>query len=177
MRHPRGPTKKLAPMITPDTSCPHVLTEDEGMQLEIDCALCAGANDLSNNKCLAGVINVMSDGAEPETIVLKLFIHKRYRGNQVRDAARAATELSTLDRAIDSIEEPSDKQCRTCAASMTQICKAMRLKLLENPIQYVRSSRQIVERIQGLINVKCSRSRACVTKALSVSTVLTVDDP
>jgi len=146
------------------------------MQLEIDCTSCAGAHDLDNNKCLTGVINVMSDGTEPETIVLKRFIHKRYRGDQVRHAAYAAVELSTLNRAIDSIEELSDKQCRTCPASMMQICGALKRRLLENPIQYLKSNRQIVMSIRERTNDKCSRTRACISKGLSVSTVLVDDD-
>jgi hypothetical protein len=119
----------------------------------------------------------MCEGAAPETIVLKRFIHKRYRGELVSHAAKAAAELSTLNRAIDSAEEPSDKRCRTCPASMPQICGTLKRKLLENPTLYLKSSRQIAAGVKERVNDRCSRSRACISRSLSVSTVLADDCP
>lgn len=167
-----GPTKKLAPTIAPDARCPHTFSEDNGIQLEIDCSQCAGAHDLRNSKCLTGVVNVMSLGAEPEVIILKRFIHKRYRGEFVRQVVSAATELAALNRALASSEPPSDKHCRTCTVSMEHVIAAMRRKLIENPAIYVSSAESAFSDIETkALSHACAKARACIDKGLSFSTL------
>lgn len=170
MKQRKGPTKRLAPAIAPNACCSHSFSDDEGLQLEIDCSECAGAHDLKNNKCLTGIVNVMSVGAEPEAIILKRFIHKRYRGDLVRRAALAAVELAALNRALIAVEPPSDKRCRTCQASAEQVVTAMKRRLLENPVEYVSSNEKIVEDIESVaLFHACENARACVDRGISVS--------
>ena len=170
MKQHKGPTKRLAPITAPNACCPHSFSDDEGLQLEIDCSDCAGAHDLKNNKCLTGIVNVMSAGAEPDAIILKRFIHKRYRGDLVRRLASAAAELAALNRALVAVEPPSDKRCRTCPASAEQVVTAMKRKLLENPVEYVSSMVTAVRDIESIaVSHACDRARACVDRGLSVS--------
>lgn len=169
MKRSIGPTKKLAPSLSPNASCPHTYSDDEGIQLEIDCLECAGAHDLKNSKCLTGVLNVVSSGAEPEAIILKRFIHKRYRGEVVRRIASAASELAALNRAMVSAEPPSDKRCRTCAASSERVVSAMKLRLLENPLESAASRLAMLEDIErAALALPCESARACVEKGLRI---------
>jgi hypothetical protein len=170
MKHVTGPTKKLAPTIGPDTSCPHSYSDDEGVQLEIECSECAGAHDLENNKCLTGILNVMIAGAEPDAIILKRFIHKRYRGEVVRRTAFAASELAALNRTLVAVEPSSDKRCRTCTASTERIVLAMKQRLLENPFEYAASRTAIVKDIElGAFAHACENARTCVDKGLRMT--------
>jgi len=168
MRKRKGPTKKLAPTMAPDASCPHSFTDDEGVQLEIDCSECAGAHDLQNSKCLIGIVNVMSIGAEPEAIILKRFTHKRYRGETIKQAASAAAELAALNRALVAMENPSDKRCRTCAASTEHVIATMRKKLMENPAEYVSSRDEVATEVDVIADsCACASAHACANKGLS----------
>lgn len=162
-----GPTKKLAPMIGPDAGCPHEYSEDEGLQLEIDCSECKGAHDLGNSKCLSAVLNVLAVGAQPEVIVLRRFMHKRYRGEAVRIASAAASDLATLKRAIASTPRPSDRRCRTCPASKERLLIAIKQSLLNDPTRYVTSSRVVAEELrQGIACVGCAKAQACLEDAV-----------
>jgi hypothetical protein len=154
-------------------TCPHIYTEEEALQLEIDCSSCAGANDLLNNRCLAGVMQIIAARAAPEAIILKRFIHKRYRGETVRLAALAARELATLNRAIASSEPPSDRKCRTCPSSKGLAMVAMRRRLVSNPIKYMPGEGDnLSEYSGGLIVEGCPKSRKCVDEAIAVSVIL-----
>ncbi len=164
----RGPTKKLAPTISPDSGCPHDYSEFEGLQLEIDCSKCNGAHDLDNKKCLSAVMNVLANGAQPDTIILKRFIHKRYRGQAVELASKAAGTLAALNRAIASAQRPSDKRCRTCPASMDQVLVAMRHALLDDPVGYVQSPARVLRGLRiCLPRIECERAVSCFDSALS----------
>jgi len=172
MEHKNGPTKKLAPAIASDARCPHIFSEDCGIQLEINCLECAGAHDLENRKCLTGIVNVVSLGAEPEVIILKRFIHKRYRGASVKRIASAAAELSALNRALDSVEAPSDKQCQTCPASTQKIIAALKRSLMEDPAGFVSSPAEAFKEIEShAFSRACEKARACVNTGLSYSTL------
>jgi hypothetical protein len=167
---PRGPSKKLAPTIGPDSGCPHSYSEDEGLQLEIDCSQCKGAHDLSNKKCLSAVLNVLSGGAQPEAIILKRFMHKRYRGDAVDDASAAASALASLNRAITSAPRPSDRTCRTCAASMDQLLNTIKRLLLEDPLLFVSDSSGLVARLrEGVSHISCTDLGACLEAALKAA--------
>ena len=170
MRRRGGPTKRLAPTISPDTHCPHVFTEDEGIQLEIECTDCGGAHDLSNSRCLLGVMNVVCGGAVPETVILKRYTHKRYRRDAVRLVSVAALELSSLNRALATPDQSSDKECRTCVASRQQIVSDMKRRLLENPETYVLGGAILADNIRRAhATPACARAGACIDSGLSAS--------
>src|SRR4030065_369296 len=116
MRHQQGPTKRMAPSASPETCCSHEYLEDDDLVLSIDCNACAGAHDLSNQRCYAGVLNILASGAQPDSIVLRRYIDKRYRGEAVKAAALAASERASPRRGIAALEPPSDRRCRTCPA-------------------------------------------------------------
>jgi len=159
--------------MSPETSCPHTFSEDDGLQLEVDCSECSGAHDLKNSKCLIGIVNVISLGAEPEAIILKRFIHKRYRGAPVGRAVSAATELAALNRGLASLDQPSDKRCRTCSARAEQVVMTLRRKLIENPGDYGDRVESVVSEFEQNIALHaCERARACVGKGVSFSTML-----
>lgn len=169
----RGPSKKLAPTIGPDSGCPHCYTEDEGLQLEIDCSQCNGAHDLSNNKCLSAVLNVLAGGAQPEAIILKRFMHKRYRGEAVDVASAASSALASLNRAIISAPRPSDRRCRTCAASKDQLLTTIKRLLLDDPLEYVSDSSGLVARLRdGISHVSCGDADSCLEAALKAAETL-----
>ncbi len=167
-----GPSKRLAPSIKPESICPHKYTEDEGLQLEIDCVDCAGAHDLTNSKCMAGVMNVVSGGAVPETVILRRFTHKRYRKDLVRLVAAAAGELASLNRALASPDQASDKECRTCTSSKQQVILAMKRRLLEDPCSYVRAGPALLEELKtSHARTSCPRAGACVRSGFSASAI------
>jgi hypothetical protein len=170
MKQREGPTKRFAPALSADVCCPHSFNEDEGVQLEINCQECAGAHDLANTRCMIGVVNVVSGGVTPETIILKRFTHKRYRKDSVRLVSAAAVELSALNRALSAPEPVSDKSCRTCPASGRQVVQGLKRSLLNDPRGYILHPEETMEQIrraQG--TVACERASACVNVGLSVS--------
>jgi hypothetical protein len=170
MKQREGPTKRFAPTLSADTCCPHSFGEDEGVQLEINCEECAGAHDLTNTRCLIGVVNVVSGGVAPETIILKRFTHKRYRKDSVRLVSAAAVELSALNRALSAPDPMSDKTCRTCPASGRQIVQSLKRCLLTNPRSYIlhpEDTMELIRQVRG--TVACERVSACVDAGLSVS--------
>src|SRR4030042_4659933 len=134
MSHQQGPTKRMAPSTSPETCCPHELFSEYELGLSIDCNACPGAHDLCNQRCYAGVLNIMASGAQPDSIVLRRYIHKRYRGEAVKAAALAASELASLRRGIAALEPPSDRRCRTCPASAHHVILQARLRLVERPL-------------------------------------------
>jgi hypothetical protein len=106
----------------------------------------------------------------PEAVILKRFIHKRYRGEAVRLAALAARELASLNRAIASAETPSDRKCRTCPSSKELAMVAMRRKLISNPAKYFPRDKAILsEVVAELMAGGCPKARTCVDEALAVS--------
>lgn len=119
------------------------------------------------------MMNIIAAGAVPEAIILKRFIHKRYRGDAVKMAALAARELATLNRAIASAETPSDKKCRTCPSSKELAMVAMRRKLLASPTKYMPGGgADPAELAKELTAEGCPMARRCVVEALAVSVLL-----
>ncbi len=172
MKHRQGPTKRLAPNLGTNAICPHEYVEDEGVQLEIDCTDCPGAHDLANRKCLTSAINAVSAGGTPESVILKRFTHKRYRGSMVVVVSRAATELSALNRVLAATEPASDKDCRTCAASKQSIIAELKRLLLEDPGAYISGGQAVLENLRRAhAGSPCERARTCVEVGLSASTI------
>jgi hypothetical protein len=172
MKRRQGPTKRLAPNLGVDAMCPHDYVEDEGIQLEIDCTECPGAHDLANRKCLTSAINAVSSGGIPESVILKRYTHKRYRGYTVGIVSRAATELSTLNRVLAASEPALDKDCRTCKASRQNIIADLKRLLLEDPGAYLSGGQRVFEDFKRAHdNSPCGRARACIESGLSASTI------
>lgn len=173
MRHRiRGPSKKLAPTIDSETSCPHTFNDEDGFELEVDCQACPGASDLGNRRCASGVTNILVTGALPEAIVLKRYIHKRFRGGQVDALRAAAEELCALNRAISAATPPSDKECRTCPASTRRAVASLRGHLLDDPVGYATGYARFSDELRSKASATtCARARACIDDTLSVSTL------
>jgi len=173
MRHREGPAKRLAPAISTDIHCPHSFADDEGVQLEINCEDCAGAHDLTNGRCMMGVVNVISGAAIPETIILKRFTHKRYRNETVKTVSTAAAELSALSRALSTPDSASDNTCRTCSASRRQVVSRLKSMLLEDPMGYVTKPERVNEEVRRVrVDVSCGHAGACIDLGLATSVVL-----
>ncbi len=170
MRHQQGPTKRMAPSPSPETCCPHSYLDDDGLVLDIECNSCAGAHDLSNPRCYAGVLNIMASGAQPDSIVLRRYIHKRYRGEAVRTAVSAASELASLRRGIVGLEPPSDRKCRTCPASAHKVLLQARLRLVENPMSPPMSREAMTAGILEMVRGDaCEKAYSCISRALQTS--------
>ncbi len=168
--HRRGPSKRLAPTVNLESTCPHEYREDEGLQLEIDCSSCPGAHDLVNAKCLVGIVNTVSSSAPPDVVILKRYLHKRYRGESLRCLKLAALELSSLTRALSCHESPSDKRCRTCCASRDNLVGRMKRALLADPANYLDSHQSMSDGLRALgAGAGCPRAAECVDQALSAS--------
>ncbi len=170
MRRRQGPTKKLAPTSAPEHACAHSYREDEGLLLEIDCRDCNGAHDLSNRKCLAGVINALASAGTPESIVLRRFIDKRYRGDTVDWIVVCAHELASLNRYLSGKNESSDKRCRTCLASRANVLSNARRALLDDPATYLTNPCEVREEIRGKMVAsagRCADARKCVDEVLA----------
>lgn len=159
----------MAPSPSPETCCPHAYLDDDGLVLDIECNSCAGAHDLSNPRCYAGLLNIMASGAQPDSIVLRRYIHKRYRGEAVRTATLAASELASLRRGIVGLELPSDRRCRTCPASAHKVLLQARLRLVENPMRPPMSRATMTAIIlDGVREDACEKASSCISKALQI---------
>ena len=135
--------------------------------LSIDCNACAGAHDLRNQRCYAGVLNILASGAQPDSIVLKRYIHKRYRGEAVRIVIMAASELASLRRGIAALDPPSDRKCRTCPASAHRVLLQARLHLAESPlsppVDRLALTNMILQRVTA---DACEKAPTCVSRIL-----------
>lgn len=170
MKHRRGPSKTLAPAPMPEVACPHEFTEEEGLQLEIDCMDCAGPQDLLNRRCLMGAVNVIMNGSIPDAVILRRFIHKRYRSDQILIISMAASELGGLCRALSCAQPPSDRRCRTCPASLPKMLAHLRQRLVEDPTAYFRRREEAASEAYARAgDVRCEQARSCIERALASS--------
>ncbi len=125
---------------------------------------------MENTRCMIGVVNVVSGGVTPETIILKRFTHKRYRKESVRLVSAAAVELSALNRALTAPDSASDKSCRTCLASARQVTQSLRRSLLNDPRSYILHPEDTMMKIRDVREtIACARASACIDAGLSVS--------
>lgn len=173
MRQSRGPAKKLAPALAPESACKHEFAVADGLQLEVDCETCAGAQDLENRVCMVGIMNVVARGAVPDIIILKRFMHRRYRGDAVRTVAEAASELSSLTRALRCASTPSDRRCRTCPCSLVVLVTRLRTMLLEDAAAYIREpARARLALSEAVEKSGCEKGAQCANHARAASVIL-----
>ncbi len=139
------------------------------MQLEVDCSTCTGGISLANPKCLSGILRALSTGGVPDAIVLRSYIHKRYRGEAVERAAHVASELASINRELLSatLERPSDRRCRTCRASSESILTTLRRSMLDDPALFASDRHGFIARIREEVDPPdCSRAEECLGKVL-----------
>lgn len=130
---------------------------------------CNGAHDLANRKCLAGIINALAATSMPEAIVLKRYTHKRYRGEAIAWIVACAAELASLNRALTTSSELSDKVCRTCPASAIAVLGNVKRAMLEDPATYTTQSAEILKDIREKMIAaagKCSDAVQCIDDIL-----------
>lgn len=159
----------MAPATELEHACAHTYREDEGLQLEIDCIDCNGAHDLASRKCLAGVMNALVAASAPETIVLRRYTDKRYRGGVVETLCSSASALASLNRLLAVKNPPSDKRCRTCRASTSNVLQEVRRALLENPIAFLQRDPSLRRDIRDMMVAsagRCVDAEACVEESL-----------
>jgi len=167
MRHRTGPSKKLAPACRPETACPHEFTHEDGVQLEIDCSSCAGAHDLLARNCLVGVVNAAAAGPPLDTIILRRMTHKRYRGEAVQLVTSLGRQLSALNRAIASSQDPSDKECRACSAKKERVLSRIKSMIAEDPANWHPDRALSEMSVESLAPApSCARADECVRRAL-----------
>lgn len=156
----------------PEIACPHEFTEEEGLQLEIDCMTCAGPQDLLNRRCLIGAVNVIVNGSVPDAVILRRFMHKRYRSDQIHLISMTASELGVLGRALSCAPPPSDRRCRTCPASLPRMLVELKRSLVENPEAYFRQRDMTVsDARERAVAARCEDARDCAERALAMSTL------
>ena len=163
--------KKLVPALNHETKCDHAYDDDGELSLEVECANCPGAQDLANDRCLAGILQIIATEAKPEALVLKRHIHRRYRGPTLRPVLATAADLAALNRVLSARWEPSDSRCRTCDASTPELAARIRVKLLDRPTAFMEDRRKAVEGFLPEDNaVPCGGARACVARAFAFLT-------
>ena len=162
-----GGRKKLVPVESRDAKCRHDFVEDDELRLEVECDSCHGPQDLMNNRCMRGILQILSSGARPNVLVLKRRSHKRYREGSLALVFEAASGLEMLNRCLSVTKELSDKRCQTCQASMPWIVAAMRRSFLDDPLGFVEDPDGALEKAVGSVAVtNCGRSSDCIHRAI-----------
>lgn len=129
---------------------------------------------MDNRKCVSGILNVIAAAAAPDAIVLKRYIHKRYRGESVKRIVTLALELASISRAVASAERPSDRRCRTCPASTERVLEAVRRGLLEHPETYSGTHGAFDEDIRAITSgLDCTNASKCRAEAVAMLAVKT----
>lgn len=159
--------KKLVPALSRETKCPHEYDDDQELCLEVECGGCPGAQDLTNNRCLTGILQILSSEAKPETVILKRHIHRRYRESRLSVVFTAASGLAAMNRALSTRWEPSDRRCLTCEASIPRLVARIRQELLECPVEFMDNRPAVIARILAeLEDIDCPRLHDCVDRSV-----------
>lgn len=162
-RNGDGPSKKLVPSISSDRTCEHRFTEEDVITLEVECGDCSGAQDIQNDKCAAGIVNILAAGVMPEAIVLKRHIHVRYRGGSMGRLRDAGSALAVLRRIEAQPGTASDKRCLTCPASKQRLASDLIRRIRSDPGSFRPSERAVSDIAQeGLGSVSCPNRSKCV---------------
>ena len=160
--------KKLVPVLSCEAKCPHKYSDDNELCLDVDCSDCQGAQDLENNRCLAGILQILSSEAKPDTLILRRHIHRRYRGPCLSTLMNVASDLASMNRALSMKPVLSDKECQTCEASAPKLLGRIRRELLEDPSSFLEGTAVIMNRVsEDLAVIDCERVSACVARAFS----------
>ena len=161
-----GGRKKLVPVEDREAGCRHEFVDDYELRLEVECESCHGPQDLMNNRCMRGILQILCSGARPNVLVLKRRTHKRYREGPLALLFEAASGLETLNRCLSATEELSDKRCQTCQASMPWIIAALRRTFLDDPLAFVTDPESALQRTVGSVAVtSCGRASDCIHRA------------
>lgn len=168
MTHHRSrPSKKLVPSLSHDRSCDHRYTEDDAKTLEIDCGTCSGAQCIENAKCASRIANILATGIIPEAIVLKRFIHVRYRSDRIVRLCESALALAALRRLEAQPEESSDNRCRTCPASGRKLAPEVTRRIRTDPAAFIASRRALSDMLtKELAIVRCPELGRCVAQVV-----------
>jgi hypothetical protein len=160
--------KQLVPALSSEVKCPHEYRNDDELRLEVECDDCPGPQDLTNNRCLAGLLQILCSEAMPNTIILKRHIHRRYRESTLLPVFETALELAAMNRALSTRPEPSDKRCLTCEASTAKQVHRIRRELLDNPVEFIADRQGAISRARRRTeNIDCARAHACSERAFS----------
>ena len=160
--------KTLVPILSREAKCQHTYEDDDELSLHVDCSECQGAQDLANNRCLTGVLQILSSEAKPDTLILKRHIHRRYREPCLSILMGMASELAAVNRALSMKSVPSDRRCLTCEASMPSLLGRIRREFLEDPRSFSETRAAVLDRIRDdLEDIDCDRLSGCVTRAYS----------
>lgn len=163
--HSTRPSKKLVPTLSSDRSCEHAFAEEDVMTLEVDCSDCSGAQSIENAKCASGIMNILASGIIPEAVVLKRFIHVRYRAERIARLCESASALAALRRLEAQPEGVSDDRCRTCPASRQRVASEVIRIIRADPMAFGSSRRAISDRLlRELGAVKCPEFGRCVAQ-------------
>jgi hypothetical protein len=163
--------KQLVPALSSEVKCPHEYRNDDELRLEVECGDCPGPQDLTNNRCLAGLLQILCSEAMPNTIILKRHIHRRYRESTLLPVFETALELAAMNRALSTRPEPSDKRCLTCEASAAKQANRIRRELLDRPVDFIADRQGAISRARrGAENIDCARAPACVERAFGADT-------
>lgn len=166
-RRSAGPSKKLVPSLSNDMKCEHRFEEEDGATLEVDCSRCSGAQSIDNPKCASGVMNVLASGLAPEAVVLKRYIHVRYRSHRIAGLCESASALAALRRLQGQADDSSDDGCRTCPASRRVLAPEVIRRLQADPLVFCRSRDSLSDSLMSeLSGVRCPRLSRCVAQAV-----------
>lgn len=166
-RHSNRPSKKLVPSLSSDRECEHRFTEDEGMTLEVDCGDCSGAQSIENAKCASGIMNVLASGVVPEAVVLKRYIHVRYRSDRIARLRESASALAALRRLETQPGEPSDRKCRTCPASRQKLASEVIRRVQADPVSFGPSRKALSDKLASEhAAVGCPQLAKCVAQVV-----------
>lgn len=162
-----GGRKKLVPVVSREAKCPHEFVDDEELTLEVECESCHGPQDLANNRCLRGIVQVLCCGARPNILVLKRKIHKRYSGSPLPELIEAASGLEALNRCLSVPRELSDRRCQTCQASMPSLITALRRSFLDDPLGFVTDpERTLNGAVRSVAVTGCGDAPDCIHRAI-----------
>ncbi|UCE91841.1 MAG: hypothetical protein JSV90_01435 [Methanobacteriota archaeon] len=162
-----GGRKKLVPAVSREAKCPHEYVDDDELRLEVECEGCHGPQDLANNRCLRGIVQVLCIGARPNVLILKRKTHKRYRDEPLALALKAASGLEALNRCLLVPRELSDKHCQTCHASMSWVMGALRRSFLDDPLGFVVDPDKALDRaVRSVAVTRCGRASECIHHAI-----------
>lgn len=161
------PSKKLVPSLEGNRRCEHRYLEDGSMTLEVECKDCSGAQSLENVKCASGVVNLLASGIIPESIVLKRYIHLRYRSDGIAHLRECASALAVLRRVETQQTRASDRKCRTCPASRQKLAANVARTLQSDPASFGPSRKALSDRlVSEYASCGCTRLRTCVDQVV-----------